>query len=68
MALRQVGRGTMRFDSTPYYHLGSVYPWDKMVDEMRDEARLLEQGGFTGSGSPSTISHGMAGSGLRRTR
>ena len=38
----------MRFDSTPYYHLGSVYPWDKMVDEMRDEARLLEQGGFTG--------------------
>ena len=38
----------MRFDSTPYYHLGEPYPWDTMVDEMRQEARLLEQGGFTG--------------------
>ena len=38
----------MRFDSTPYYHLGEVYPWDRLVDEMREEALLLEQGGFTG--------------------
>ena len=36
----------MRFDSTPYYHLGTSYPWDTMIDEMREEARLLEQGGF----------------------
>ena len=38
----------MRFDSTPYYHLGSVYPWDKMVDEMRDEARLSGAGRLHG--------------------
>ena len=37
----------MRFDSTPYYHLGTPYPWDTLVDEMRQEARLMEQGGFT---------------------
>lgn len=37
----------MRFDSTVYYHFGEVYPWDKLTDEFRDIAGLLDQAGFT---------------------
>ena len=38
----------MRFDSTPYYHVGEDYDWETLVDEMREEVRLMDQGGFTG--------------------
>ena len=37
----------MRFDSTVYYHFGEVYPWDKLTDETRQIACLLDQAGFT---------------------
>ena len=39
----------MRFDSTPYYHVGEDYDWETLVDEMREEVRLMDQGGFTGT-------------------
>ena len=45
----------MRFDSTPYYHVGEDYSWQTLVREMREEVRLMDQGGFTGLWSPSTI-------------
>ena len=38
----------MRFDSTPYYHVGEDYSWHTLVKEMREEVRLMDQGGFTG--------------------
>ncbi len=38
----------MRFDSTPYYHVGEDYSWHTLVQEMREEVRLMDQGGFTG--------------------
>ena len=38
----------MRFDSTPYYHVGEDYSWQTLVREMREEVRLMDQGGFTG--------------------
>ena len=37
----------MRFDSTVYYHFGEVYPWDKLTDEFREIAGILDQAGFT---------------------
>lgn len=39
----------MRFDSTVYYHVGKAYPWEKLVDEMHEEVKLLDQAGFTGA-------------------
>ena len=38
----------MRFDSTPYYHVGEMYSWDTLMEEMHQEVRLIDQGGFTG--------------------
>jgi alkanesulfonate monooxygenase SsuD/methylene tetrahydromethanopterin reductase-like flavin-dependent oxidoreductase (luciferase family) len=38
----------MRFDSTPYYHVGEDYSWQTLIHEMREEVRLMDQGGFTG--------------------
>ena len=38
----------MRFDCTPYYHVGEQYAWDTLMDEMHQEVRLIDQGGFTG--------------------
>ena len=38
----------MRFDSTPYYHVGEVFPWEKLIGEMHEEVRLMDQAGFTG--------------------
>ncbi|MCH8089612.1 MAG: LLM class flavin-dependent oxidoreductase [Chloroflexi bacterium] len=38
----------MRIDSTPYYHVGEIYPWEKLIDEFRQEARLVDEAGFTG--------------------
>jgi alkanesulfonate monooxygenase SsuD/methylene tetrahydromethanopterin reductase-like flavin-dependent oxidoreductase (luciferase family) len=38
----------MRFDATPYYHVGlAQYPWDRVIDEIVETARLQEQVGFT---------------------
>ena len=40
----------MRFDSTPYYHVGEPYyaiGWDALMSEVRQEAQLLEDAGFT---------------------
>ncbi len=40
----------MRFDSTPYYHVGEPYyaiGWDALMKEVREEARLIEDAGFT---------------------
>ena len=38
----------MRFDATPYYHVGvPQYPWARVIDEIVETARLLEQLGFT---------------------
>ena len=40
----------MRFDSTPYYHVGEPYyaiGWDALMSEVRKEAQLLEDAGFT---------------------
>ena len=37
----------MRFDSSPYYHVGERYPWEKLVDEMHEEVRFLDDSGFT---------------------
>lgn len=39
---------SIRFDSTPYYHVGEDYSWHTLVKEMREEVRLMDQGGFTG--------------------
>lgn len=38
----------MRFDCTPYYHVGEVFPWEKLIGEMHEEVRLMDQAGFTG--------------------
>ena len=38
----------MRFDCTPYYHVGEQYSWDTLMDEMHQEVKLIDQGGFTG--------------------
>ena len=37
----------MRFDSTIYSHVGEKYPVDKIVDEIREIAKLLDEAGFT---------------------
>ena len=36
----------MRFDCTPYYHVGEQYSWDTLMDEMHQEVQLIDQGGF----------------------
>ena len=38
----------MRFDSTLYYHVGELYPWERLEDEMCEEVKLMDQAGFTG--------------------
>ena len=38
----------MRFDSTPYYHVGEDYQWETLIDEMRQEVKLMDQAGFGG--------------------
>ena len=38
----------MRFDSTPYYHVGEAYSWETLIDEMREEVKLMDQAGFGG--------------------
>ncbi len=37
----------MRFDGNVYYHELEQYPADKLFDEWRETAHLLDQGGFT---------------------
>ena len=39
---------TMRFDNTLYCHVGEVYPWEKLVDELREQIQFSDQAGFTG--------------------
>lgn len=44
----------MRFDSTSYYHVGEHYytiDWDVLTKEVRQEAWLIGEAGFTSSGS-----------------
>ena len=51
----------MRFDSTPYYHVGEPYyaiGWDALMSEVREEAQLLEDAGLRPCGSPNTTSPG----------
>ena len=38
----------MRFDNTLYCHVGEVYPWEKLVDELRQQIQFSDQAGFTG--------------------
>ena len=38
----------MRFDATPYYHVGEDYSWETLIDEMRQEVKFMEQAGFGG--------------------
>lgn len=38
----------MRFDSTVFTHVGESYPWDILMDEFRQTAKLLDEGGFSG--------------------
>ena len=51
----------MRFDSTPYYHVGEDYDWETLVDEMRKRFASWTRVDSQAPGSPSITSTGMAG-------
>lgn len=41
------GSDSIRFDSAIYTHVGEDYPWQEVVNEVRQQAEFMDEAGFT---------------------